>query len=73
MHFTFRPRAVDISKRERGIGDIGQCDRRAQEIDGLLRLSRIGVVVVISSHDPRVLESSIYTTIWHENQLSRVG
>ena len=33
----------------------------------------IGVVVVIFSHCPQVLESSIYNAIWHINQLSRVG
>jgi peptidoglycan/LPS O-acetylase OafA/YrhL len=33
----------------------------------------IGVVVVIFSHCPQVLESSIYNAIWHVNQLSRVG
>lgn len=33
----------------------------------------IGVVVVIFSHCPQVLESSLYNTVWHLNQLSRVG
>ena len=33
----------------------------------------IGVVVVIFSHCPQVLESSVYNAIWHINQLSRVG
>ncbi|UGV25828.1 acyltransferase [Rhodopseudomonas boonkerdii] len=33
----------------------------------------IGVVVVIFSHCPQVLESGLYNSIWHINQLSRVG
>jgi peptidoglycan/LPS O-acetylase OafA/YrhL len=33
----------------------------------------IGVVVVIYTHCPQVLESSLYNKIWQINQLSRVG
>lgn len=33
----------------------------------------IGVVVVIFTHCPQVLESGLYNAIWHVNQLSRVG
>lgn len=33
----------------------------------------IGVIVVIFTHCPQVLESSLYNTVWHINQLSRVG
>jgi peptidoglycan/LPS O-acetylase OafA/YrhL len=33
----------------------------------------IGVVVVVFTHCPQVLDSSVYNTIWYVNQLSRVG
>ena len=33
----------------------------------------IGVVVVVFTHCPQVLDSNAYNAIWYANQLSRVG
>lgn len=47
--------------------------RRLEKFPAFDGFRGIGVVVVIFSHCPLVIESATYNAIWHINQLSRVG
>lgn len=74
MPFTPDAGGLSIPELKRGIGDVGECDRRQKlEKSPAFDGSRgIGVVVVIYTPCPQVLQSSFYNKIWQINQLSRV-
>lgn len=55
------------------MSDNATAGKRLEKFPAFDGFRGIGVVVVIFSHCPPVLESSIYNAIWHINQLSRVG
>src|SRR3954468_9560868 len=51
----------------------GMIARRLEKFPAFDGFRGIGVVVVVFSHCPEVLESSVYNAFWKLNQLSRVG
>lgn len=51
----------------------GMIARRLEKFPAFDGFRGIGVVVVVFSHCPEVLESSLYNAFWKLNQLSRVG
>jgi peptidoglycan/LPS O-acetylase OafA/YrhL len=55
------------------MSDNATAGKRLEKFPAFDGFRGIGVVVVIFTHCPQVLESSLYNAIWHVNQLSRVG
>jgi peptidoglycan/LPS O-acetylase OafA/YrhL len=51
----------------------GMIARRLEKFPAFDGFRGIGVVVVVFSHCPEVLESGVYNALWKLNQLSRVG
>lgn len=75
MPFTPDAAALAIPKEngEQVMSESATAGKRLEKFPAFDGFRGIGVVVVIFSHCPQVLESSLYNTIWHINQLSRVG
>ncbi|MET0219813.1 MAG: acyltransferase [Tardiphaga sp.] len=55
------------------MSDSGAAGRRLEKFPAFDGFRGIGVLVVVFSHCPQVLESSAYNFVWQLNQLSRIG